>query len=330
MDKPKTPSKQPSSQDFYEAAYKLLANPYIDPAVKFLAALTKPPGNQEDKHINKFFRFCVATFPGCLSLKLIKVYSSKEPPVTNEIRESAIRFLYVIISIEEAYLDLEVVRQLSPILITCLEEQAIPETSFKILSKLVNRIAYERFTVHEATWHDLREFISSRADTDFAKSAFVFKSLTMPLDGEEFVIPLMENLLPAILKRLSEESSSQWGLAFVSGFCVVVHLLETTRVDLVKNLVYEMLRSVKRGMELGFLWKALREVETVVVKQLGWYCTTEFRFVLGLIRKINEINGEERTKNVLQRIKMVVEKKMIQSVEEIDIGDDEDWLNQRH
>jgi len=75
-----------------------------------------------------------------------------------------------------------------------------------------------------------------------------------------------------------------------------------------------MLKSVKRGMELGFLGKALREVETAVVEQLWWYCTTEFRFVLGLISRIDAIVTEETAKNVLQRIKIVVKKKMLEYV----------------
>ncbi|CAA0318457.1 unnamed protein product [Arabidopsis thaliana] len=315
MDNQKSP-KQPTSQDFTKAAFKLLANPLIEPTVEFIAALTKPPENPEDKDI-KFFCFCVANYPGCFSLKLMRVYSSKEPRVPYEIREGAMRCLHVIFIIEEASLNLAVVHILSPILISCLEEQVISNTSLKILSMLVNRVAFEIFTIQEETWYDLRVFISSKAESEFAKAVSVFKSLSMPLDGDEFLIPLMKNLLPAILKRLGnkeEESSSQWGLAFVGGFCAAVHLLETTRVDLVENLANEMLKSVKRGMELGFLGEALRDVETAVVGQLWWYCTTEFTFVLGLISMIDAIVTEETAKNVLQRIKIVVKKKMLEYV----------------
>ncbi|KAL9310809.1 unnamed protein product [Arabidopsis thaliana] len=315
MDNQKSP-KQPTSQDFTKAAFKLLANPLIEPTVEFIAALTKPPENPEDKDI-KFFRFCVANYPGCFSLKLMRVYSSNDPRVPYQIREIAMILLHVIFIIEEASLNLAVVHILSPILISCLEEQVISNNSLKILSMLVNRVAFEIFTIQEETWYDLRVFISSKAESEFAKAVSVFKSLSMPLDGEEFLIPLMKNLLPAILKRLGnkeEESSSQWGLAFVGGFCAAVHLLETTRVDLVENLANEMLKSVKRGMELGFLGKALREVETAVVEQLWWYCTTEFRFVLGLISRIDAIVTEETAKNVLQRIKIVVKKKMLEYV----------------
>lgn len=95
----------------------------------------------------------------------------------------------------------------------------------------------------------------------------------------------MEKLLPAILKRLGDEEGREWGVAFVGSFCVAIHLLETARVNLVENLAYEMLESVNRGMELGLLGKALEEVEMIVVKQLDWYCTTEFRFLSGLIRR---------------------------------------------
>ena len=315
MDNQKSP-KQPTSQDFTKAAFKLLANPHVEPTVEFIAALTKPPENPEDKDI-KFFCFCVANYPGCFSLKLMRVYSSNDPRVPYQIREIAMILLHVIFIIEEASLNLAVVHILSPILISCLEEQVISNNSLKILSMLVNRVAFEIFTIQEETWYDLREFISSKAESEFVKVVSVFKSLSMPLDGEEFLIPLMENLLPAILKRLGdneEDSSGQWGLAFVGGFCAAVHLLETTRVDLVENLANEMLKSVKRGMELGFLGKALREVETAVVEQLWWYCTTEFRFVLGLISRIDAIVTEETAKNVLQRIKIVVKKKMLEYV----------------
>ncbi|CAE5963069.1 unnamed protein product [Arabidopsis arenosa] len=323
------PTKQPTSEEFNKAAFKLLANPHIKPTVEFITALTKQRKNQEDI---KFFRFCVANYPGCFSVKLMRVYASKEPRVSYEIRESAMRFLYLIFIIEEASMDFEVAHVFSTLLISCLEEQVISETSFKILSMLVNRVAFEIFNIQEKTWHGLCEFISSKAEPEFAKAVFVFKSLSMPLDEEEFLIPLMENLLPAILKRLGdneEESSSQWGLAFVGGFCAAVHLLETTRVALVEKLANEMLKSVNRRMELGFLLKTLRDVEVAIMEQLWWYCSTEFRFVLGLIRRIDAIITEKTAKNVLERIKKVVKKKMHEYVGEIDNGD-EDWLNQRH
>ncbi|KAG7589032.1 Armadillo-type fold [Arabidopsis suecica] len=323
------PTKQPTSEEFNKAAFKLLANPHIKPTVEFITALTKQRKNQEDI---KFFRFCVANYPGCFSVKLMRVYASKEPRVSYEIRESAMRFLHGIFFTEEASMDFEVVQVFSTLLISCLEEQVISETSFKILSMLVNRVAFEKFTIQETTWHGLRKFISSRVEQEFAKAVFVFKSLSMPLDEEEFLIPLMENLLPEILKRLGdnkEESSSQWGLAFVGGFCAAVHLLETTRVALVEKLASMMLKSVNRRMELGFLLKALRDLEIAIVEQLWWYCSAEFRFVLGFIRRIDAIITEKTAKNVLERTKMVVKKKMLEYVGEIDNGD-EDWLNQRH
>ncbi|KAG7585948.1 Armadillo-type fold [Arabidopsis thaliana x Arabidopsis arenosa] len=329
MEKQKTPTMQPTSEEFHKAAFKLLANPHIKPTVEFITALTKPRKYQEDR---KFFRFCVANYPGCFSVKLMRVCASKEPRVSYEIRESAMRFLHGIFITEEASMDFEVVQVFSSLLISCLEEQVISETSFKTLCLLVKRVAFEKFTIQETTWHGLLEFILSRAEPEFAKAVFVFKSLSMPLDEEEFLIPLMENLLPAILKRLGdneEESSSQWGLAFVGGFCAAVHLLETTRVALVENLASMMLKSVNRRMELGFLLKALRDLEIAIVEQLWWYCTTEFKFVLGLIQRIDAIITEQTAKNVLQRIKMVVKKKMLEYVGEIDNGD-EDWLNQRH
>ncbi|XP_010415145.1 PREDICTED: uncharacterized protein LOC104701192 [Camelina sativa] len=320
MEKQKTPTKEPSAQHFNEAAYKLLANPHIEPTVRFIATLTKPSGKQLIR--TKFFRFCVHSYPACLSLKLMRIYTSKEPRVDDGIRENAVRCLHAIFIVEEASLNSAVVHVLSPELISCLEEQVISESSFKILSMLVNRIAFEVFTIHEETWHDLREFISSRAETEFAKAVFVFTSLSMPLDEDDFVIPLMDYLLPAILKRLgnvhegsgsgSGSSSSEWGLAFVGGFCAAIHLLETTSVSLVENLVNEMLKSVNRGMELGFLGKALRDVEIAVVQQLWWYCTREFKFVLGFIRRIDAMITEETTKDVLQGIKMVVEKKILE------------------
>ncbi|XP_010474123.1 PREDICTED: uncharacterized protein LOC104753589 [Camelina sativa] len=306
---------KPSAQHLNEAAYKLLANPHIEPTVRFIASLTKPTGNQLIR--TKFFCFCVDSYPACLSLKIMRIYTSKEPRVHDGIRENAVRCLkclHAIFILEEASLNSEVVHVLSPELISCLEEQVISERNFKILSMLVNSIAFEIFTIHEETWVDLCEFISCRAEAEFAKAVFVFTSLSMPSDKELFVLPLMDNLLPAILKRLGNvhegSVSSQWGLAFMGGFCAAVHLLETTSVALVENLVNEMLKSVNRGMELGFLGKALRDVEIAVVQQLWWYCTTKFRFVLGFIRRIDAMISEETTKDVLQGIKMVVEKKI--------------------
>ncbi|CAN8238313.1 unnamed protein product [Cochlearia groenlandica] len=331
-----TTNKPSSSSDinlYYAAADKVLSNPDIILTTKLIASFT------EKKNNISLLRFCAANYPKRLSLKLARVYVSKEPRVTHEIRESAIKLLNELLSSKkEASLELSFFKELSKTIIACLAEQENPYSCFKILTEIVSRIANELFTVHESTWRDLRDYISSKAETEFARSVYVFLNLHMPLDGEDFVVPVMKRLAPQILKRLSvveEIEDREWSLAFIGGFCAAVQLLETTRVDLVEDLAYEMLESVNRGMKIGLLVRALQEVEVVVMKQLCWYCSNEFRFVSGLVRRIDAFTVTEDKKSVeivLERIKIVLDKKMKKTfryVEEIGNNGDGNWLNKK-
>ncbi|CAA7032497.1 unnamed protein product [Microthlaspi erraticum] len=52
--------------------------------------------------------------------------------------------------------------------------------------------------------------------------------LTMWLEGDEFVIPVMKSLLPDIFKRLNPSrellvDNSCWVLTFVGAFCAIIH-----------------------------------------------------------------------------------------------------------
>ncbi|XP_010528580.1 PREDICTED: uncharacterized protein LOC104805644 [Tarenaya hassleriana] len=156
----------------------------------------------------------------------------------------------------------------------------------------------------------------------------------MPLDEDEFVAPLMKNLLSPILKWLDMmlNQENNWVLAFLGAFCSAIRMFGTRRVDLVGNIVYEMLSSVtelvKRGMELGFVIRAFREMEMIMSKQSDWYCIDEYKFVSGLIRRMEGVEGmKHKTKAVLWRIQFVMEMNTVRSVKVRDNGVD-DWLNQ--
>lgn len=69
-------------------------------------------------------------------------------------------------------------------------------------------------------------------------------------------------------------------------------------------------------MELGFLRKTLKVV-TIVVSFLEWYCTTQLRFVLGLVRRIDAINGDESTKMCCTGLKWLWRRRCLHSLKKL-------------
>ncbi|XP_019057055.1 PREDICTED: uncharacterized protein LOC104805981 [Tarenaya hassleriana] len=323
------------------AAKKVLATEDLKLMQELISSLFSSPENQQirprNELLRRIYRFCSTRFPNCLSLKLLRVYA--DPRFGEDVRRSSIECLNVLLSVNgkgtEPLLELVTLQELSPLLISCLEGHGIPENAFKTLALVTDRVAREIFVCHDIVWPSLGTFISSRIKPEFKKAVYIFQSLSMPLNEDEFVAPLMKNLLPPILKWLDPlmlNQENNWVLAFLGAFCSAIHMLGTRRVDLVGNIVYEMLTSVtelvKRGMELGFVIRAFREMEMIMSKQSDWYCIDEYKFVSGLIRRMKGIEGmKHRTKAVLWRIQFVMEMTTVRSVKVRDNGVD-DWLNQ--
>ncbi|XP_056864154.1 uncharacterized protein LOC108837046 [Raphanus sativus] len=152
---------------------------------------------------------------------------------------------------EEESTDASLLRELQPLLISCLwEKERISESMFKVLSEVVYSIA----------------------ETDFQRAVYIFQCLTMWLH-EEFMDPIVEHLLPKINKRLNPPSdvlvdNSCWVLSFLGAFCVIIQLVAMkfyagTVMEMADNMVDSVTELVERKMEVGLrgelseIWKSL-------------------------------------------------------------------------
>ncbi|VVB03997.1 unnamed protein product [Arabis nemorensis] len=230
--------------------------------------------------------------------------------------EVAMRRLNVLLTLntlKKALIDISVIRKLQPLLISCLKKEGIPENTFKILSEVVNHVAMEIFNVQEDEWMELRDYITSYCQTEFSRGCYIFTCLTMALDDQHFVIPVIENLLPEIRTRLDPQrgllvDNICWVLAFKGAFCLMIQMTEiTSHTETVREIENMMIESVRklvvRRMEVGLVRRAFRDLDRIVDEQLNWYSINEFTLVTRLLQRLLAIEGMRTgSKTVLDRI----------------------------
>uniref|UniRef100_A0A1J3JH92 DUF577 domain-containing protein n=1 Tax=Noccaea caerulescens TaxID=107243 RepID=A0A1J3JH92_NOCCA len=256
------------------------------------------------------------------ALEILQAFSATE--LDDRTREVAIRRLHDLLcdhTSGNGELDVAEIENLQPLLITCLQEAGMPENTFTILAQVVYHVAVETFSFGEDPWFDLWDYIAD-CKGDFKKAVYIFQCLTMPFgdDKQEFMIRAMNHLIPEISSRLNPPrellvDNSSWVLAFTGGFCASIRLVNVASYGgIVKEIEDKMVGSVRelverRGMEVGLVRRAFRDLENIVEQQWDWYKTCEFRYVKGLIRKLYEIKGMKmESKIVLWRINVVLER----------------------
>ncbi|CAL9224623.1 unnamed protein product [Arabidopsis halleri] len=288
--------------------------------------LVKKPGNQD--YGEEFDRGWLDHLKTLSTLEVLKIFVSTD--LEDRTREMAIRRLEVVLSdhtSKRVEIDFSEMRELQPLLNSCLRQEGITDSMFKVLGEVVSHVAYEIFKHQDVTWYALRNYIAS-SKTEFKRAVYIFQCLTMPLENEEFLIPVIEVLLPEISRRLTPPTellvdNSCWVLAFTGAFFAAIHLIEvSSHVDSVKEIAHKMIDSVRklveRGMEVGLVRRAFRDVESIVKKQLRWYDTSEYRLVKGLLWRLYAIKGMKwESKIVLWRINVIVERGVDEMVKEL-------------
>ncbi|CAL9224633.1 unnamed protein product [Arabidopsis halleri] len=236
------------------------------------------------------------------SLEVLKIFASTD--LEDRSREIAIRRVNVLLSdhfSKKAPIDISEFRILQSLLISCLKEQGVSDSMFKVLGQVVNHVANEMFVYQYESWDDLRDYFASQSETEFQRAVYIFQCLTIPLIDDDFLNPVMENLCPVISTRLDPPTellvdNSCWVLAFTGAFCAISHMIEDPGyAEYVKEIAHKMIDSVRklveREMEVGLVRRAFRDVETIVKKQLEWYGKLEYKFVKGLLWRLYAIKG---------------------------------------
>ncbi|KAF3542518.1 hypothetical protein DY000_02008599 [Brassica cretica] len=84
---------------------------------------------------------------------------------------------------------------------------------------------------------------------------------------------------------------------------------EYSVAETVDKMVDSVRELVERGMEVGLVRRAFRDLESVVKKQVEWYDGNEYKFIKALLWKLYEIKGlRMESRMVLWRINVVLEK----------------------
>ncbi|KAL1197142.1 hypothetical protein V5N11_002021 [Cardamine amara subsp. amara] len=289
---------------------------------KIVTLVTKPSKNDFRNDIAEYDCDWYDHLMNLSSPQVLEIFVSTQ--LEDRSRELAIRRLNFLLSDhtnKKVKIYISEFRKLQPLLISCLKEEGISESMFKVLGELVNHVAREIFVNQDEKWDGLVDYIASQSKTEFQKAVYIFQCLTMALHDDDFVIPVMENLLPEIRVRLNPPRElfvdySSWFLAFTGAFCASIHLVETpSQVKSVEEIADKMIDSVRelveRRMEVGLVRRAFRDVENIVKKQIKWYDRNEYKFIKGLLWRLYAIKGMKwESKIVLWRINVIVEREV--------------------
>ncbi|KAL1225014.1 hypothetical protein V5N11_002793 [Cardamine amara subsp. amara] len=296
---------------------KLVKQP-DEPAIKHIPSVIQPKEKQD--HGEELDRRWYDHLKTLSSLEVLRIFASTDHE--DMFRELAIRRLNVLLSdhtLKNVELDISEFRELQPLLISCLKEEGVSDSMFKVLGEVVNHVAYELFVYQHEKWDGLRDYIASQSKTEFQRAVYIFQCLTMALLDDDFVIPVLDNLLPEIMTRLSPPrellvDNICWVLAFTGAFCAAIHLVEIpSHAESAKEIADKMIDSVRelveRKMEVGLVRRAFRDVENIVKKQMKWYEKSEYKFIKGLLWRLYAIKGMKwESKIVLWRINVIVER----------------------
>ncbi|VVA93734.1 unnamed protein product [Arabis nemorensis] len=291
---------------------------------RLVTSSNNPPENQDF-----FDRFCFEQLNTLSLLEIGRIFAYAE----ERSKDMAIRRLNLLLSDDnpnKADIDVTVMRTLQKLIVSCLTKRGISESNFKVLGEVVFHVAYEM--------DEIRDYIVSNSRTKFQRAVYIYQCLTMPLDEEDFVIPVMEKLLPEISSRLNPPSevlvdNSEWVLAFTGAFCGVIHLLDTdNQAESVKEIAYKMIDSVRelveRGMEVGLVRRAFRDVESIVMKDVEWFGSSEYKFVKGMLWRLYAIKGMKmESKLVLWRINIRLEGGLTELFKQL-LESELNWLDQ--
>ncbi|KAG2307319.1 hypothetical protein Bca52824_027067 [Brassica carinata] len=255
-------------------------------------------------------------------LEILRIFASTD--VEERFRYMAIRRLNDFLSEEEST-DASLLRELQPLLISCLSaKEGICESMFKVLGEVVYHVASEMMNSHVELWSDLCYYITSHSETEFERAVYIFQCLTMWLH-EEFMYPIVDHLLPEINKRLNPPSdvlvdNSCWVLAFLGAFCAISQLVAMkdyagTVMEMADKMVDSVRELVERKLEVGFVRRAFRDLEIIVKKQMEWFGKYEYKLTKSLLQRLYVIKGMTmESKMVLWRINVFVDRGMADHV----------------
>ncbi|VVA94212.1 unnamed protein product [Arabis nemorensis] len=244
---PSYPPPPLTSSPLYIArkAKEILASRDVTELTNLVTNLCYEKENDESSKL--LYKCFTKHFPNLLATKLLQVYRFTTSP-RPKIRSFSLSLLdSLLIDLEESRVGLntKALGDIKEHLNACLVSQETSEDDFKLLSRIISRVAVDSF-IENIPWHELSSYIISlHEEDDHKKTLLIFSELPMVLD-EDFLMPLLENDLHVkILKGLLDPSSDEeWCLALEAGFNMALQLISLQRKDLVFDMVYAIVKSV--------------------------------------------------------------------------------------
>lgn len=237
-------------------------------------------------------------FPNLVAVKLLQVYrfaTAARP----KIRSYSLSLLdSLLIDLEDSRIGLKTkaLGDIKEHLNACLLSQENSDHDFKLLSRIISRVAVDSF-IENIPWDELCSYIISLHDDD-KKTLLIFSELPMVLD-ENFLMPLLENNLHVkIVKGLLDPScDEEWCLALEAGFNMALQLINLQRKDLVWDMVYAIVKSVWEMVNVGkgkrkiLVRKGLMRIVMKVRREALRFREPEYDVVSRFALMITRING---------------------------------------
>ena len=136
--------------------------------------LFKRQDSEEYKTSRALYDICVSCNPGCLTLKLLKVYQSSSNGILRlrSISQLSETLTYLKNQIVFSKFSLDSLYEIKPLLILCLTMQETKESDIKILRKIVSFVTYNVVELHKDKWDELGDCILSLASSKEPVKAF--------------------------------------------------------------------------------------------------------------------------------------------------------------
>ncbi|KAL1223215.1 hypothetical protein V5N11_029451 [Cardamine amara subsp. amara] len=276
-----------------EKAKQILATREVEEIAKLVTRLCY--GKETEESSKLLYKLFTKHFPKVLSKKLFQVY--RFAPVTPKIRSFALTLLdSLLIDLEDSRFvwNTESLKHIKTHLSACLVEQETSDHDFKLLSRIVSRVAVDIF-INNISWDELLAYMLSLNQNK--RLLLIFSDLPMVLD-EEFLIPLLEDdlHLKIISGLLSSDSEDEeWCLAFGAGFSLILQLVNLERKYLVWDLVYVVVHSVREMVNVKrreiVVRKGFMKLVKKVRREAMRFREAEYEVVSRLALMLKSVNG---------------------------------------
>ncbi|CAA7038824.1 unnamed protein product [Microthlaspi erraticum] len=321
LDKPST-SETLHPLDIARKAKELLAKRENTEITKLVTNICIGKQTEDDESPNRLYESFKTHFPNLLIVKLLQVYRSKTISCVRSHTLTLLDSILEDLEFSGKELKTEALLDIKEQLNACLLLHQ--ETDFKLLSRIVSRVSVDLF-INNISWDELCDFI---IDEDDERELVMFSELPSLLD-EAFLDRLLEDGLQGkIVNRLRNPGSDgDWCLGLESGFGLVLQASNLKRRDVIGDMVYEIVKSVKEREKETLVRKGLWLLVKKVSREAIRFREADYENVSRLATMLKNGQVSDETKMVVKKIQQVLDEKYMGG-KELDLGFVESFTQQ--